>query len=224
MKNVLSWLTIMLAGISLAGCSATPLTQEQVDLQSKSIDAQVACYERLQAQDGRIATMLARVPEDQIALVMVLQSMQENNKALMAIATGNEYNPCSTGTTAFDVQIAEVQSKNAAASSITSSAFGLGKWIVGGYTIGAVADKISGDTITATGGSEINQNAKNTTVNALGNGSATTSHTSNPSPDNRNTTGTTDNSNNNGAVAPEPEEEFTGTPECSVESRAAGRC
>lgn len=179
MKKIVTLLLCVFA-IALVGCSATPLTQEQLQLQEASYIAQSDCYERLEARDAQIAQQIAQVPPEQIGLVIVLQQMQESNQAMMSLATGNQYNPCDIGSTAFDVQIAEVRSKNLALSSGMTGAFGLGKWIVGGVTATAIADKIGGDVITATGGSEVNQNAKNTTVDSGGAATTTTTHTSQP--------------------------------------------
>ena len=164
MKRILVLLMGVFLAVGMIGCSATPMTQVQADLSAKQFDAQVACYERLKEQDAQISRVISVVPEDQVALVLVLQQVQENNKALMSIATGNEYNPCSTGANAFDVQIAEVTEKNKALSSGVSSGAGAFKWLVGGLTISSVADKIGGTAISAGGNVETNANSKNSAV------------------------------------------------------------
>ena len=127
MKKFIS-LIVIGAMVALSGCSATPITQAQYDLQVQKETAKVSCYDRLKDRDARIASMLAKIPEDQVSLVFVLTQMQENNKQLMAIATGNSADECSTGTSVFDVQIAELKYKNDTVKSVTGSVIDLGKF------------------------------------------------------------------------------------------------
>lgn len=188
MKKVLSVVLMCVVAIALVGCGATPLTQNQVDLQEAKYTAQGKCYERLKLQDAQLTTLLSRVPNEQMALVVVLQGMQENNKALMAIATGNDYNPCADGASAFDVQIAEITEKNKALASGIKDGTGLGKWIVGGWTISNVVDKVGQTTVTGDN-NEINQNAKNSKIDAGDDVAGVTTYNSS-SPSNSETTNT----------------------------------
>lgn len=189
MKKLLVYGLCLSMCVVLAACGATPLTDGQKELQQAQYDAQQKCYERLSGQDLILKELILRVPQDQVALVLVLQTMQENNKALMSMATGRGYNPCDMGKNAFDVQIAEVIEKNGSLKSGISSVTGLGKWIVGGLTINSALDKIGEKTVNSiTGdGNEINKQSKNNTS----------------------TTGsiTADQSGNKSEIVPEEEEE-----------------
>jgi len=172
MMKFFAVLMIVVFSISMVGCSATPLTQNQVQLTQAAYTAQGACYDRLAKQDLQINTMLSKVPDDQVGLVIALQSMQENNKSMMAMVTGNSYNPCDMGDNAFTVQIAEINAKNKTARDVSGNVLDLGKWVAGAVTVLGVADKISGDTLTAHEGSELNQKSKNTSSTALGEGTS----------------------------------------------------
>jgi hypothetical protein len=108
--------------------------------------------------------MLSAVPKDQIALVFVLTQMQENNKQLMAIATGNSADECSTGTSAFDVQIAELKYKNHALESVTGNVVDLGKFGFGVWGATDIADSLAD-----AGGTVINGNDNSTTNSGTGN-------------------------------------------------------
>jgi len=164
MKKFLLTFMAGVVSLTMISCSPTPLTQTQYDLQVRQESARASCYQRLEARDSRLTTMLTAVPKDQVALVFVLTQMQENNKQLMAIATGNSADPCSMGTNAFDVQIAEVTAKNHAVEVVSGNLIDLGKFGLGVW--GATA--ISSDLAHA-GGTVVNGTDNSNTVTGTGN-------------------------------------------------------
>lgn len=172
MKKILSYVSIAIigaVGLVMAGCSATPLTQSQVTLQSQAYTAKMSCYDRLKARDIQLTSMLSHIPEDQIALVMVLNQMQESNKSMMAIATGHSADPCSSGAGAFDVQIAEVKYKNHAVEVVGGDVISLGKWVAGVVAISNVSSDLA-----ETGGSTTTTNVSGN-KNSVGSNNATAS-------------------------------------------------
>lgn len=134
---------VIILSFLVYGCSATPLTSNQINLQKSAYDSKTACYDMLKSRENVINTYISQVPKDQIALVLVLTQMQENNKQLMAIATGNSADPCDIGTTAFDVQIAEVEAKNKVVGNIGGNITNLGKFIAGSIAVINVSDDLS---------------------------------------------------------------------------------
>ena len=162
--NKIKYFVLACICVTLCSCSVSPLTQGQIDIQKSAETAKVACYNSQAEKENTISTNMAFVPQEQIALVLVMTQMQESNKQMMAIATGNTYDPCATGTTAFDVQIAEVESKNKALSTTSTGLFGLGKWVVGAWAGTEIIDSIAtAGAITIAGdGNSLNQNSFNT--------------------------------------------------------------
>jgi len=212
MKKFISLLCIGIISVGslmMSGCSTTPLSQGQIDLQESAYTAKTSCYQRLQIRDQRLTTMLGRVPKDQIALVLVLTQMQDSNKQLMAIATGNSSDECSTGTTAFDVQIAEVESKNAVvgkAVGVTGETIKMALGVYGAVEIvGSVADasgiKVIGDSnsvSTATDNAHIGGSRFNTDKSGTGNSGSNIDSNLTSEKDSRNTITTeADNRNTN---------------------------
>jgi hypothetical protein len=150
----------------LAGCSATPLTHEQVVLHQQQEISRSHCYDRLSTRDIELTKAIAQVPKDQIALVLVLTQMQESNRQMLAMATGKNADPCAMGTNAFDVQIAEIRSKNHAVESITGNVFEFGKWGLGAWAVGKAVDGM-GDHI----GGDYNANSVSGKGNTINNNS-----------------------------------------------------
>jgi hypothetical protein len=181
---------LAISGI-ISGCSVTPLDQSSVNLQTQAYNAKISCYDRLRERDIQINSLLATIPKDQVALVFVLNQMQENNKQLMAIATGHSADPCSIGTTAFDVQIAEVKAKNHAVEVVGGDVTSLGKWITGTVAVSNVSSDLSKGGASSVSTTEISGDNNNivsssstlTNGNTLSEGATIT------------TTPTTDNSN-----------------------------
>lgn len=201
MKLVVGGMLMLGVTMLLVGCGVTPLSSTQVSLQEKQYDAQEACFERLEAKDTKLQEMMARVPENQVSLMIVLQEMQENNKALMSMATGNNYNPCDVGPSAFDVQIAEVTEKNKTVRAGVKEGSSLGKFGIGGYTLDSIFGKAGGVVINGDG-NEFNKNSKNTSIDAGLDASGEVNQTSSPS-----NTEKVDSDNGNETVASEGSEE-----------------
>jgi hypothetical protein len=163
----------------LAGCSATPLTHEQVVLQQQQEISRSSCYDRLKTRDIELTKAIAQVPKDQIALVLVLTQMQESNRQMLAMATGKNADPCAVGTNAFDVQIAEVRAKNHALESVTGNVFEFGKWGLGAWAVGKAVDGM-GDHI----GGDYNNNTVSGKGNTINNNSFKTASDNNMRDDN----------------------------------------
>jgi len=150
----------LFAGLMLAGCSAHEVTQNEIAVQHDIDSAKNSCYNMLAQRDLALTKMLTNVPKEQVALVLVLTQMQENNKQMMAIATGHSADPCGGQTNVFDAQIAEVQAKNSALRSIGGNVVTLGQWGLGAWTINKAIDGM---------GDHINGNVTNNNIDGQNN-------------------------------------------------------
>jgi hypothetical protein len=93
---------------------------------------------------------------------------------MMAMATGKNADPCSMGTNAFDVQIAEVRAKNHALESGVGGLFDFGKWGLGAWAVGKAVDGM-GDHI----GGDVNTNNVSGKGNTINNNSFKTASDNN---------------------------------------------
>ncbi len=163
MKRMIFFVMSLLVAFAFIGCSATPLSQNQVVLTQQALTTQAACYERLREREIQIGKLIAKADPSQVGLMVALHEVQENNKQMMAMVTGHNYDPCKV-TTGFDVQIAEIKEKNSSLRSGMKDGASLGRWVVGGLTVSSALDKIGSDTITYGNNNEINKGSKNTSV------------------------------------------------------------
>jgi len=105
----------------MLGCGKTELQQVDLSAMTQQAKAQKACY------DARKLN-LTGVPKEAIGYAV----MAKQNSDLILAVLGKD--PCA-GTNAFDVQIAEVESKNKAISSGLGSLTDIGMWYIGGEVI-----------------------------------------------------------------------------------------
>lgn len=204
MKIILVSFIVCMAIVVLAGCSATPLSQQQVSLQTLQEGSRVKCYESMKKIEMERMKALSQIPKDQLALVLVLNQSQENSKAMMSMATGNAYDPCSVGKNAFDVQIAEIKYKNQSLGKTVNGTINLGKWVAGAWAVDSVVDSISSSAgaISMIGdGNSINQDSGHIS----GDGNSTSLTTDNSDNNNSYNTDNSDNSSASKEAEPEPE-------------------
>lgn len=111
----------ILAIAFLSSCGKTQLEQIDLNAMEKQAMAQKACYDSRKLD-------LRGVPKEAIGYAVITKQ----NADLMLAVLGKD--PCAS-TSAFDVQIAEVQAKNKALSSGLSSLTDIGMWYIGGEVI-----------------------------------------------------------------------------------------
>ena len=140
MRKLFSIAVIGCVALIMAGCGATPLTTEQTTLHNNMEITKRSCYQGMAVVEAQRMKALGSIPKDQLALVLVLTQVQEQNKAMMAMATGKSYDPCGSGANAFDVQIAEIEHKNRS----LGRTIDLGQWIAGAWAATEVIDSIAG--------------------------------------------------------------------------------
>lgn len=196
MKKVNKVILCILIGtmvLVLVGCGKTPLTQMDLDAGKDQAKAVKECYE------GRKIDF-TKVPKDVIGYVMMSKQFTDT---LLAV-TGNE--PCKS-TNMFDVQIAEVESKNNALGKsigVGGDVIKMGLGIYGAVEIvGSVADssgiKVNGDgnnISTATDEAHIGGSSFSTDKSGTGNSESNIESTLTPDEDSHNTTTTPTDSNN----------------------------
>ena len=140
-------LSVVLSIFFLAGCSKTPLTAIDLSAMDKQAAAMKACHEARNVD-------LSGVSQQAVGYIVMARQFSD---ALLAV-TGNA--PCST-TSAFDVQIAEVEAKNKTATAATGEIASFGKFFVGAAAATSILSRTGGDII-GTDNAEINVNSGHT--------------------------------------------------------------
>ena len=194
MKKMFTMISIGIISLIMIGCSSTPITMAQLDINDSQERSRIECYKSLKEAQLERTKALSFIPKDQLALVLVLDSMQSNNLVMMGMATGKNYDPCGSGTNVFDVQIAEVNAKNGSLQSVTGgfvdiAKIGLAVWgateIVDSISGASSGLAIAGDGNTVVSGSTLTNSMNNVSTTgemsslSLSNSTATTDTTTN---------------------------------------------
>ena len=144
----------------LSSCVSMPEpTEQHVKMQEAASSASVACYQKAAAVEARAAAMLQNIPADQRMFLVMMSQQSENNKAMMAMATGRTYDPCSAGTNYNDVAVQLVRSQGELSQSYISAAKWLGGMGLGYLAIDSIVDGVGatlnagGDIISGSSGS-----------------------------------------------------------------------
>ncbi len=117
MKSTIVIISMVCVALIFGGCSKTQLTQNDLTANNDQAIATKACYDARKID-------YTNVPKDAIGYIVMSKQFSD---ALLAV-TGND--PCQS-TNVFDVQIAEVESKNRALTGGFSVAGNLGMFYLG---------------------------------------------------------------------------------------------
>ena len=149
MKKIISIMAILCVALLMGACGKTALTQVDLDAGKEQAKAIKACY------DSRTLDITG-VPKEAIGYVVMSNQF---STALLSV-TGND--PCRQ-TNMFDVQIAEVESKNKALSSGLGVVGQVGMFYIGADVIKA-GFSAAGDTITASDNASASSTKTNTSI------------------------------------------------------------
>jgi hypothetical protein len=157
-----------IAGL-VSGCGITQPTGGQLTAHQQTETSRTKCYEAVGTESRNFALSISAIPADQRMMVVMMHNQGELSKQMLSLATGRSLDPC-PATNMFDAEIAEVQSKNQTVSHVIDGAWGVVPWVVGGFTINALADKAGGYVINNSGSGDVNQASKNSgAFNTAGN-------------------------------------------------------
>jgi len=206
---------ILVLGVMLAGCAKSfDVTGEQLSqMHYNSSKSQTECYEWLSDRALADATAMDAMTKDQAFMYLVMKS---NNDMVMSLV-GKANNPCDSGENVYDMMARVTEAEAERDAEMYGSTLSAVKWVggiwAGGWALGNVVDKATGDVMSISGeGNSMNRTQTNTNqLQVAGQ-----------------TTGDNNLGESEAAEVEEPEEEigdYLGIPGCSSEeSYLAGRC
>ena len=169
-KGIISGLCLvlpfwLLLAWALSGCVSMPeITPEQASMHRAEEATQATCYQAQQMMSGQMWGALAKVPDEDRAMAMMLMANQLNTQQMLAVATGKSLDPCSGDSNFHDVEIAYLKAQGQLVGQYIDAA----KWGVGlglGYaawnsTVNALADA-GGTYYSASENAKLNVNSQN---------------------------------------------------------------
>jgi len=130
-----------------SGCAKTIKLEEGdlVSMSENSASAEMSCYEWLEAKAIADASAMSSLTKEQQFMYL----MQQSTVQLVQAATGHVSNPCGNGTNVYDmmaeIAVAEIQRDSAMFGHTMGAVKMVGSIWAGGWAIGNIVDKATGD-------------------------------------------------------------------------------